>query len=69
MSFSLIHSLFSRVVSSIEDDVAEEPQQSTRPGVRVLLGVFLAGVLAVSIVTSLAVRAWNRVEMFFEMVQ
>lgn len=69
MSFSLIRSLFSRVVSNIEDDVAEEPRKSTWPGVRVLLGVFLAGVLAVSVVTSLAVRAWNRVEMFFEMVQ
>ncbi len=69
MSFSLIHSLFSRVVSNIEDDIAEEPQKSTWPGVRILLGVFLAGVLAVSVVMSLAVRAWNRLEMFFEMMQ
>ncbi|MBP6828187.1 MAG: hypothetical protein KA165_16605 [Saprospiraceae bacterium] len=69
MSNSLLQSVFSPVVSNIENDVAEEPQKSTGPGVRLVLGAFLAGVLIVSVIFSLTVRLWNRVEMFFEMVQ
>lgn len=69
MSNFLLQSVFSPVVSNIENDVAEEPQKSTGPAVRLVLGAFLAGVLVVSVVFSLTVRLWNRVEMFFEMVQ
>lgn len=69
MSNSLLQSVFSPVVSNIENDVAEEPKKSNGPGVRLVLGAFLAGVLVVSVVFSLTVRLWNRVEMFFEMVQ
>lgn len=69
MSFSLIRAMFSRVVSSIEDDITEEPEKSGKPGMRILMGIFMAGIFTVSVVISLAVRAWNRIEMFFEMVQ
>ena len=53
----------------MQDDAVGQPQQSLRPGARVLLGVFWAVVLLVSLAMSLAVRVWNRVEMFFEMTQ
>ena len=69
MFISLIRSMFSGVVSNMQDDAVGQPQQSLRPGARLLLGVFLAGVLIVSVAMSLAVRVWNRVEMFFEMAQ
>ncbi|MBK7939332.1 MAG: hypothetical protein IPJ82_20610 [Lewinellaceae bacterium] len=69
MFMSLIRSMFSGVVSNMQDDAVGQPQQSLRPGARVFLGVFWAVVLLVSVAMSLAIRVWNRVEMFFEMTQ
>ncbi len=66
---SLIRSMFSGVITNMQDDAVGQPQQSLRPGARVFLGVFWAVVLLVSVAMSLAIRVWNRVEMFFEMTQ
>ena len=69
MFISMIRSMFSGVVSNMQDDAIGQPQQSLRPGAKVLLGVFWAGVLVASVVMSLAVRIWHKAELLLEMAQ
>lgn len=69
MFISLIRSMFSGVVSNMQDDAIGQPQQSLKPGAKLALGVLTAGILTVSVVASLAVRVWNKAEMLLEMAQ
>ena len=69
MFISLIRSMFSGVVSNMQDDAIGQPQQSLKPGAKLVLGVLTAGILTVSVVASLAVRVWHKAEMMLEMAQ
>ena len=69
MSYSFIRSVFSGVVSKIEDDTAGESVQKQMPGARLFLTTLMFGVMFVSISVSLVTRLWQRVEMIIEAIQ
>ncbi|MBK8193957.1 MAG: hypothetical protein IPK76_12385 [Lewinellaceae bacterium] len=60
---------FSKIVSKMEDDAGPESPKESRFGAKFALGILLTFVLVISMGLGLFIRLWQRLEIFFEVVQ